>query len=499
MTSYFLYARKSTDDKDRQVHSIEDQVAVLRKLAKKEGLNIVEQFEERQTAKVPGRPVFNEMMARVQKGEAQAIICWKIDRLARNPVDAAQIQWLLQRGTISHIQTHDRSYYPADNVLLMSVEFGMANQYIRDLSSNTSRGLLQKAKRGEFPGTAPTGYRNNPRTKLVVVDRKKAPVIRAAFELYSKGNSRLEDIQRFLYDNGVRSLYGNRIHKDRVKFILTNPFYYGYFIYRGELLEGKHTPLITKALFDKVQKVVAERGHPQAETANPQPLCGLLSCGECNMHITAEVRTKTQKNGNVHRYIYYRCTKKAAVRCSQSYVREGTLTADLNEVLVEYAMPSFVAEDFARRMEADELEAEKTTVATANELRAKMAEISGQLDRLTDVYIAQDIERHDYLIRRAALLSERRSVEEVLAKCEQGGLPWLEPMREWIKDASLLDETANDPSLPAKKSALQKIFGSNLYLKNEKVSGVALPLYAELRSAKIIFGKADLSNSLLRR
>ena len=183
---YFLYARKSTDDRDKQVHSIEDQLAVLRKLATKEGLQIVAEFEERQSAKVPGRPVFNDMLARLGRGEAHGILCWKIDRLARNPVDAAQIQWLLQRGTVAHIQTYDRSYYPQDNVLLMSVEFGMANQYVRDLSSNTSRGLRQKAKRGEFPGTAPVGYRNNPRTKLIVVDKKKAPVIRAAFELYAK-------------------------------------------------------------------------------------------------------------------------------------------------------------------------------------------------------------------------------------------------------------------------------------------------------------------------
>src|SRR3989344_4867186 len=80
---YFLYARKSTDDRDKQVHSIEDQLAVLRKLATKEGLQIVAEFEERQSAKVPGRPVFNDMLARLGRGEAQGILCWKIDRLAR--------------------------------------------------------------------------------------------------------------------------------------------------------------------------------------------------------------------------------------------------------------------------------------------------------------------------------------------------------------------------------------------------------------------------------
>ena len=85
VNKYFLYARKSTDVEDKQVRSIEDQLAVLRALAKTEGLNIAQEFIEKQSAKIPGRPVFNEMLARIEKGEAQGIVCWKLDRLARIP------------------------------------------------------------------------------------------------------------------------------------------------------------------------------------------------------------------------------------------------------------------------------------------------------------------------------------------------------------------------------------------------------------------------------
>ena len=110
MTTYFLYVRKSTDVEDKQVRSIEDQLAVLRALAKEQELHIVAEFVEKQSAKMPGRPIFNDMLARVEKGEAQGIICWKLDRLARNPVDGGQISWMLQRGIIAHIQTLERSY-----------------------------------------------------------------------------------------------------------------------------------------------------------------------------------------------------------------------------------------------------------------------------------------------------------------------------------------------------------------------------------------------------
>lgn len=129
MTKYFLYARKSTDVEDKQVLSIESQLSELRSLAKREGFTVADEFIEKRSAKMPGRPVFNDMLRRIQTGEAQGIICWKVDRLARNPVDGGQIQWLLQQGVITHIQTHDRSHYPNDNVLMMSVELGMANEY----------------------------------------------------------------------------------------------------------------------------------------------------------------------------------------------------------------------------------------------------------------------------------------------------------------------------------------------------------------------------------
>ena len=126
MTKHFLYARKSTDVEDKQVRSIEDQLAVLRALAKEQNLSIAQELIEKQSAKMPGRPVFNEMMERIEKGEAQGILCWKLDRLARNPVDSGRVSWLLQQGVIQNIQTHDRSFLPTDNVLMTSVEFKRA-------------------------------------------------------------------------------------------------------------------------------------------------------------------------------------------------------------------------------------------------------------------------------------------------------------------------------------------------------------------------------------
>ena len=95
------------------------------------------------------------------------------------PVDSGKIQWLLQQGIIQHIQTHSQSHYPNDNVLMMSVELGMANEYVRQLSENTARGLRQKARNGDFPALLPIGYINNPSTKKIELHRKNAKIVKS--------------------------------------------------------------------------------------------------------------------------------------------------------------------------------------------------------------------------------------------------------------------------------------------------------------------------------
>jgi DNA invertase Pin-like site-specific DNA recombinase len=107
---YFLYARKSSESEDRQVQSVEDQVARLKELANQLGLSIKEILTEAKSAKKPGREVFADMLKRIERGEAKGILCWQINRLSRNPIDSGKISWMLQQGIIQCIQTIDRQY-----------------------------------------------------------------------------------------------------------------------------------------------------------------------------------------------------------------------------------------------------------------------------------------------------------------------------------------------------------------------------------------------------
>src|SRR5688572_14940566 len=104
MTKYFLYLRKSTDREDMQVQSIESQKEICETFARQHGLQIVGSFDERQSAKVPGRPLFSEMLSKIKAGTAEGIISYHPDRLARNSRDGGEIVYLLDTGELKDLK-----------------------------------------------------------------------------------------------------------------------------------------------------------------------------------------------------------------------------------------------------------------------------------------------------------------------------------------------------------------------------------------------------------
>ena len=470
---YFLYARKSTDVEDKQVLSIEAQLTELRNYAKVEGLSIIEEIVEKQSAKSPGRPLFNDMIARLERGEANGIVSWNPDRLARNSVDGGRIIYLLDTGRIVALKFPTFWFEPTpQGKFMLNIAFGQSKYYVDSLAENTRRGLRQKVRRGEWPGPAPVGYLNDSRTKTVVVDKRKSPIIRQAFELYAKNESRLDDISTFLANKGLITKGGKRFHRDKITFILTNPFYYGHFRYLGEVHVGKHQPVISKQLFDQVQEVFKTRGRPyQKPKYDSQSLCGLLHCS-CGMMITGELRTKHQKNGNEHRYVYYHCTRKhKTIRCSEPAVREEVLDRQLSSLIKHTALSTVWADKMREKLESDKADSAQSVSAFVQQTRDQVSVINGKLQRLLDGYLNQLIDQEIYKVEKNKLVSSKKSLEENLITLEQTQTGWVEPMSKWINKASSLPTIAECDDLLAKKIIAKEIFGSNLQLSASEASG----------------------------
>ncbi|MBP9853142.1 recombinase family protein [Candidatus Saccharibacteria bacterium] len=359
---------------------------------------------------------------------------------------------------------------------MLSIAFGQSKYYVDNLSENTKRGLRQKVRLGFYPSHAPIGYINDVRTKTVIVNKRLAPVVAAAFELYAEGSQTLESIAVFLKSKGITTKSGKQLTKDQVKRILVNPFYYGHFRYRGEIHEGKHKAILSKKLFDRVQTVITKRCHPQKGATAPQVFCGLLTCATCKMSITAEKKLKHLKNGNTHEYIYYRCTRKSkTIACKEPPVTEPDLAAQLSDILQGYALPSDWAKELETMLADDEQKTNQSASVFVANTQTRLANLRGKLQRLLDGYLDQDIDQQTYRTKQAELMSEKKSLEEQVGKLTLASNAWIEPMRQWLKFAVSLCEIAKSGDFVAIKQAYLKIDGLNLFLKTKKAQPTAAP------------------------
>src|SRR3990167_1664183 len=363
MTKYIAYCRKSTDDDNKQILSIEAQVTELKEYAKKENLEIFLLLTESKTAKKPGREDFEKMLKIIEKGEAKGIISWNPDRLVRNSIDGGKIIYLLDTGKLQSLKfpTHWFENTPQGRFML-SIAFGQAKYYIDNLSENVKRGQRQKLRNGVFPGKAPIGYFNEQKKKTIEIDPIKGKIIRKAFELFVTGKYTYTDIDKFFFKYGISHRSGNKyLYLERVRFMVKNPFYYGVFEYNGEMYQGSHKPLISKTLFDKCQEIIARRSKTYKNNKKEFWFLGLAKCKECGSAITAEKHYKfyPRTRGKV-RYDYYRCGKHHGY-CSQKYVPATNFEQQIRDIIWSVSLHPQNAKWLFNRLHADEVKEKQYT------------------------------------------------------------------------------------------------------------------------------------------
>ena len=403
---YLIYCRKSTDTEDKQVLSLDSQENELRQLAESKGLEVLQVLRESKSAKAEGRPVFNEVLRLIQKGKAQGIICWKLDRLARNFIDGGRVIDLLQRGTIREIHTHEALHLPSDNVLLLAVNLGMANQYIRDLSENVKRGNRAKLERGEWPAPAPFGYRK--RNKLVVVDEKRAPYLCRMFELYATGEYSLLQITNVMYAEGLRTKTGKKIMRHTLHHMLNNKFYVGLMSRQGKLYQGKHKPIVSTQLFEKVQDVLHGRHHSKPEK-HFYAARGFLSCESCGCMITADTKKGHQ---------YYYCTNGKSI-CGEhrQYLRAEKVDELLSTLFLQLRFDDELIEisgqAYLERLKADP--DQQYSIHARETLQKELLGLNESESLLTDALAARVLRRELYEEKMRGIADRRVELENQLS------------------------------------------------------------------------------------
>ncbi len=476
MIKYFLYARKSSEGKERQLASIPDQLKYLKQLAKDLNLAIVKEFTESKSAKEPNRKQFNLMLQGIKNGEAQGILSWKLDRLSRNPIDSGQLQWMLQQGTIQHIKTIERDYYPKDNVLMMSVEMGMANQFIQELRITTARGMKSKAERGWFPGKAPLGYKSNSNKvkgdKEIIVDEERFYLVRKIFDMILTGTYSVSKVYQIMTQEfNLSSNRNGKLALSNFYNILTNTFYFGQFEYpknSGNFYIGKHIPMITEEEFNKIQIILGRKSVRKPRTKN-FAYTGMIHCAECGAQITAEDRFRYLKNGKVLHFVYYHCTKKIKRDCTQKYLELKKLESQIMDLISKISIPTEFA-DWAIKILKEENEKEtRESKQLLDKFEKDYKTVIKELGQLLNMKIKEMITDDEYLEKKRELEEKKLSVKRLIDNFDNQADEWIknvEKLFDFAKNVQIKFETG---SIDDKRQILS-FLGSNLRLNDKKLS-----------------------------
>ena len=454
---YFIYTRKSTDTEDRQVRSLADQLSELRELARKEQLDVVDVFIEKQTAKVPGRPVFAEMLERIESGEASGILAWHPDRLARNSVDGGKIIYLVDTGMITDLK-FPTFWFDAtpQGKFMLSIAFGQSKYFVDNLSENIKRSYRQKLKNGIWPHKAPMGYLWDKKSKSIIIDPDRAPLIRKMFEAYGSGNYTLSGLRTVMGTLGLRSHTGKELSISNYQSLLKNTLYHGMMYVGGEFYEGKHEPIITKKLFDACQEMMTRKSKPQhGGGLKPYVYRGLFKCGGCGCSITAE----TQKGHN-----YLRCTKRKG-SCSQKYVREEAVTTMIKQELEKVSLSEAVVDWLIAEVEKEKIEDGNSSKDQIQKVNAEITAVDSKLDKLMTAYLENALTLPEYQETKNKLVTEKQILKDKLAAFGRVSSSRFEPVVNFLNDcrqAAILAESNDTTKI---REFFQKV-GSNPLLRD---------------------------------
>jgi site-specific DNA recombinase len=458
---YFRYRRKSSEDnKERQAASLEDQAYVLDGIEARHKIKAIEDLEESKSAHTTGREVFNEMLKRIEAGEANAILTWHPNRICRNMVDGGKIIDLMDRGLLVEILTPSRAYQntPMDKFML-TLEFGISKKDSDDKSIAVKRGLDKKNRDGWRPGVAPEGYLNDKGTesgfRKILTDSKRFPFIKSVFQMFHNGKSvveihRIADEDWHYRTRQKKRLGGKPLTISMIYWVLTNPFYTGKYEYpkgSGNWHEGRQEKAVSEEVFNEIQVRLGRRS-PYRINGQEFAFSAIMRCGICDSGIVAEQKwqvicknckvkfslTKNNKdkctecgtlisdmeNPTVLHYVYYRCGKKKNRLCLEKSVRVDRLETQVLEKLGKIAIPDCFLEWAIEQIEKMGKQDNNFEKETVNATQRAYQECKQKLQNLLQLKISPTnsdgslLSDNDYGAQKQALEQELKTLERQL-------------------------------------------------------------------------------------
>ena len=387
---YVLYARKSTEDEDRQVRSIPDQIRDCEKLAEAKGLHIVAKLEETKSAKVSKqRKIFDQMIADIEAGKYDAILSWAPDRLCRNLLEGGKLIDLVDEGKLQDLRfptfhfTND-----ASGKLTLGVLFSISKHFSDDLSRKVGRGIRGNLLEGKSAGTPKWGYDRG--DDGLYVPNQFFEAIQQAWYLRGDGAT-IDEIKDYLDSQNYHRLTkltpdkkarGKKIreirpNKSTVATMFHDPFYYGLLVQANQTIDLRtlpgydFQPMIDEELYNKVQALGYRRTR---DTSNKKraafyPLYGFVYCAVCNSD--RHMVVGKNKSGSGKYVLSYRCDNPDCTRKPKS-LRANHVFNSLYEKLANFKLSDEAYERYSKKIG-------DTTEAKIIKIREEVRSLNGVL------------------------------------------------------------------------------------------------------------------------
>jgi site-specific DNA recombinase len=422
-----IYVRVSSTgqlgrDGDEDGYSIPAQVNACETEASSRGASVAKVYVERaESAKSDDRPVLQHMLRELPTLGVKYLIVHKVDRLARNRLDDATLYQKLVGMGIKLVSASENIDETPAGQLMHGMLATFAEYYSNNLATEIMKGLRRKHEQGGTPHKPPIGYLSKRELigsqdiRSVILDPRRAPLVKLAFTLYGTGDWTLRKVAAHLEAEGLRSRSTRRyperpLGTNRISAMLRNPYYMGVVVWNGRRYPGKHDPLVDQDTFDRVQMLLtAARVGGERPQKHEHYLRGTVVCAEC----LGRLLYGRHRGRSGRQYEYFCCNNRAArrreVQCSSGhYAVEVTEQHVMEDVYSTLLIPPQVQEQIRRELRQELVERTGVIRRDAERHERALAQIEAKQEKLIQLYYQDLVSEKVFAVEQDKLRGERR-------------------------------------------------------------------------------------------
>lgn len=367
-----IYVRVSTEMQSAEGYSIDGQINQIKEYCNFHHFEVKDIYADRGiSGKSMNRPELQRMLHDANEGLIDCVMVYKTNRLARNTSDLLKIVEDLHRQNVEFFSLSERMEVNTSSGKLMLQILASFSEFERNnIVENVFMGQTRRAQEGYYQGNIPLGYDKIPDNKHeLMINQHEANIVKYIFESYAKGHG-YRKIANALNHKGYVTKKGNPFSINSITYILVNPFYIGKIQFakykdwnekrrkglndKPIIADGKHHPIISQELWDKVQsrkKQVSQK--PQVHGKGTNLLTGIVHCPQCGAPMAASNTTNTLKDGTKKRIRYYSCSNfrnKGSKVCSANSVRADVIEKYVMDQILEIVKSDKVINQVLQRV-----------------------------------------------------------------------------------------------------------------------------------------------------